>query len=67
MNGVDPMTGDYDDCVDDGWDCVECDNEGAICVCIDDMCRGSDPQGCGRFGDPSCYRLCPVCRGASVS
>ena len=43
---------DYD--YDDG--CSLCE-DGYIIVCMDDLCRASD--GCGRFSDPTCYKICP--------
>ena len=57
---------DYDD-----WDqyepeqgCARCDGEGLIVVCPDDMCRAT--EGCGRFADRSCYRVCPECKGTYI-
>ena len=47
-------------------DCQTCNPDllGMVIVCPDDMCRGG--EGCGEFDDPSCYRVCPDCKGASL-
>lgn len=46
--------------------CARCCNEGMVCVCIDDMCRGMDPEGCGDYDKPYCYAICPDCKGETI-
>lgn len=53
----DPCDEEWDE--DDGREPCECDGDGFVIVCIDDMCRGSG--GCGRVLDPSCYAICRGC------
>ena len=51
---------DFDEDPYDEFDCDCGGDMGLICVCVDDMCRGSEiGQVCQRFDDPSCYRRCP--------
>jgi hypothetical protein len=50
---------------DDGrpYACTRCEGEGAIMVCVDDICRGGGFDGGGCF-HPGGYQTCPVCKGS---
>ena len=57
------MTGDEDDYdFGDGYACTDCDGEGRVMACWDDVCRGSG-QCAWEPVRKGCFMLCPSCEG----